>query len=84
MSACAVSLAVKLNDNLNVLRRLHGDKWKERTKVHRAVLSGLMKERSESNVMKIALEIGKQMSAANEDPTTLLAVATEMAGEHVA
>ena len=75
----AARVAVKLEDTMNTMKRLHGAGWDAEAEPYRAVLRGVMKDSGTDNVLGVALQIAKDMDAKGVSPTMLLAVAAEMA-----
>ena len=75
----AARVAVKLEETMNTMKRLHGAGWDAEAEPYRAVLRGVMKDSGTDNVLGVALQIAKGMDAKGVSPTMLLAVAAEMA-----
>ena len=73
----AARVTVKLESALQTMKRLHGDKWAEKSAPYRAVLNGVIGTEG-CSVLEAALPIAKAMSEAGETPVMLLAVAAEM------
>lgn len=75
----AARVAVKLEETMNTMKRLHGAGWDAAAEPYRAVLRGVMKDSGTDNVLGVALQIAKGMDAKGVSPAMLLAVAAEMA-----
>ena len=72
-------LTNQLLDNLNVQKRLHGERWPEVMADLGTALQLRMKTTGETDAINAALPIAKKMSAAGENPMIFIAVATELA-----
>lgn len=74
-----VGISNQLLDNLNVQKRLHGDRWQEVMADLGTALQLHMKTTGETNAINAALPIAKKMSEAGENPMIFIAVASELA-----
>lgn len=63
----AARVAVKLESVLQTMKRLHGEKWDERSKPYRSALQGIMATEG-CNVLDAAFPVAKVMSDAGESP----------------
>lgn len=57
------------------------EEFKRRAEPWKASLRESMKQHNETNILKHIIPIAKRMGAAGEDPSFLLAVASDMCGE---
>ena len=72
-------VVIKLEAALQSMKRLHGDKWDEKSAPYRAVLNGVIGTEG-CSVIEATLPIATAMSEAGKSPVMLLAVAAEMCG----
>jgi len=75
----SVQVSIKLRGNLDVFKRLHGERWAEIMADIGTALEFHMLAISEPNPIAAAIPIAKQMSQAGENPMLFLAVATDLA-----
>ena len=75
---CAV-VSEQLAKNLQIVKRLLGDKWESASKEYRVILLAVMAANGETNPLAVATPMAKRMSNAGHNPLMLLATATEMA-----
>lgn len=75
---CA-AISSQLSENLQVVKRLMGDKWESAAKEYRTILLAVMAANGETNPLAVATPMAQRMSNAGHNPLMLLAVATDMA-----
>ena len=73
-----VEITQQLKANMDVMKRLSGDNWKERSKEYRIILLAVMTASGDTNPLNCALPMAQEMSERGHSPLMLLAVATEM------
>ena len=73
-----VEISQQLKANMDVMKRLSGDNWKERSKEYRIILLAVMTASGDTNPLNCALPMAQEMSERGHSPLMLLAVATEM------
>ena len=74
-----VEISSKLKDNLDIFKRLHGNRWIEVVADMGTALQLKMMATGETNPIAAAIPVAKAMSRDNQSPMLLLAVATDMA-----
>lgn len=78
----AANLANDLKDNYLLMKRLHGPKWSQIVSDTKPSILKFMELTKTTNPLEAILPIAKQMSAAGENPMTMIAVACEISLEH--
>ena len=73
-----IQVSEKLMERLEFMRRILGDKWADRAAEIKPAIQALMEKVGSDNPLEVVLPVAKEMSAENNDPSMLLAVATEM------
>ncbi len=77
-AATLIRTSVKLTRELNAIRRLYGDKWRNHSQPYRARIERDMRRRCVDSPIEAAIPIAKDMSEHGHNPIMLLAVAAEM------